>query len=123
MEQKRTLRNRQPIVIENRRVPRLMEKFAPIQISCITLFPFIFCKGTLGKILRNHEEIHFQQQLETGIVGFYILYVFNYLWLRWRGFSGPDAYFELQAEKEAYRRELQFDYLLNRKRWQWILRG
>ena len=109
-------------MIDNSRIPGLLERVAPIQISCITLFPFIFCKGTLGKILRNHEEIHFQQQLETGIIGFYILYIINYLWLRADGLDGRDAYFELQAEREAYQYELEFDYLLKRERWKWIWR-
>ena len=123
MEQKRTLRNLKPIVIENSRVPGLLEKFSPIQISCITLFPFIFCKGALGKILRNHEEIHFQQQLETGVIGFYVLYILNYFLLRLDGFKAVDSYYELQAEREAYGHELDFDYLLHRKRWRWIIRG
>jgi len=98
----------------------LLERFAPIKISCITLFPFIFCKGTLGNILRTHEEIHFQQQLETGVFGFYIIYIANYMWLRWKGVEPRSAYFELQAEKEAYRHELNSDYLLQRNRWEWI---
>lgn len=122
MEQKRTLRNLKPIVIENSRVPGLLERLAPIGISCVTLFPFVFCKGNIGKIMRNHEEIHFQQQLETGVLGFYILYALNYLWLRAWGHGARDAYFELQAEREAYRHELDLNYLTKRKRWQWIWR-
>ncbi len=114
------MKNLKPIVIENSRIPGVLERFSPIEISCITLFPFIICKGTVGNILRNHEEIHFQQQIETGVIGFYILYILNYLLLRWRGLDGAEAYFELQAEKEAYRHELDFDYLSKRKRWKWI---
>jgi hypothetical protein len=64
--------------------------------------------------------IHFQQQLETGVVGFYIIYILNYLWLWWGEYSGVEAYYNLQAEKEAYGNELNPDYLLERSRWRWI---
>ena len=74
----------------------------------------------MGNIIKMHESIHFQQQMETCVFGFYGFYILNYLWLRWKGLSGVDAYFELQAEKEAYGNELNPDYLLKRSRWRWI---
>ena len=109
-----------PIFFENSRVPALLSKFSPIEIGAITLFPFVFSRQTMGETIRNHETIHFQQQLETGIVGFYIIYVLNYLWLRFKGLDGPEAYMNLLAEKEAYAHEWDADYLLKRKRYQWL---
>ena len=114
------LRNLKPIVIENSRLPALLQRFSPIEISCITLFPFIFAREKIGEFLKNHESIHFQQQLETAVIGFYIIYLLNYLWLRWGEYSKVEAYYNLQAEKEAYGNELNADYLLKRSRWRWI---
>jgi hypothetical protein len=74
----------------------------------------------MGNVVRNHEAIHFQQQLETGLFGFYIIYILNFLWLRLAGIAGPTAYKLLKAEKEAYENELDMNYLAERKRWEWI---
>ena len=120
MKLNRTLRTMTPIYVENSRVPQLLQRFSPIDIGAITLFPFVFSKELMGNVIRNHEAIHFQQQLETGIIGFYIIYVLNFLWLRLAGISGPTAYRNLKAEKEAYGNELNIDYLTERKRWEWI---
>jgi hypothetical protein len=98
----------------------MLQKFSPIEINCITLFPFVFARGEVGKFLKIHETIHFQQQLETGVIGFYIIYLLNYFWLRWSEYSKVEAYYGLLAEKEAYRNELDSDYLLTRTRWKWI---
>ena len=120
MKLNRTLMNMKPIYVENSRIPQMLQRFSPIDINAITLFPFVFSKGLMGNVVKNHEAIHFQQQLETGIIGFYIIYILNFLWLRWIGLDGPTAYKNLKAEKEAYEKELDMNYLTERKRWKWI---
>ena len=120
MKLNHTLKTMTPIYVENSRVPKMLQRFSPIDIGAITLFPFVFSKELMGNVVRNHEAIHFQQQLETGIIGFYIIYILNFLWLRLAGIGGPTAYKLLKAEKEAYENELNMNYLAERKRWEWI---
>jgi len=98
----------------------MLQRFSPIEINAITLFPFVFSRESMGNVVRNHEAIHFQQQLETGIIGFYIIYILNFLWLRLAAVDGATAYRLLKAEKEAYENELNVNYLTERKRWEWI---
>lgn len=66
--------------------------------------------------LINHERIHAHQQIETLIVGFFVLYVFEYLWARVEGWSHYDAYRRISFETEAYHHQHQLDYLATRKR-------
>tara|TARA_R110002020_G_scaffold389425_2_gene600078 strand:+ start:730 stop:1032 length:303 start_codon:yes stop_codon:yes gene_type:complete len=98
----------------------MLQRFSPIDINAIALFPFVFSKGLMGNVVRNHEAIHFQQQLETGVIGFYIIYALNFVWLRLAGITGAVAYKNLKAEKEAYENELNMNYLAERERWEWI---
>ena len=42
----------------------------------ITIGPLIFTKReSLSDVTINHEAVHWEQEKETGIIGFYILYV------------------------------------------------
>jgi hypothetical protein len=75
--------------------------------KAITIFPFVFYKGskpTLKTI--NHENIHGKQQIELLIIPFYIIYLIEAI------FKG---YKNISFEKEAYRKEQDFDYLKRRK--------
>lgn len=54
----------------------------------------------------NHEKIHTRQMLELCIVGFYIIYLIEWI------FKG---YNNISFEKEAYANETNVDYLKTRK--------
>lgn len=104
--------------------------------KAITIFKWIFVKD-IEKITDTdvrHEEIHWLQQLETLIIGFYILYGLMYLWelLRCsldksRGAradgvyrsTNKRAYRSIAFEREAYAHENDKHYAINRKPWAW----
>ena len=111
-----------PIFIENSRVPKILSFFAPISINAISLFPFVFSRGTTSEATRRHETIHFQQQLETGVIFFYLIYLYDYVISKAFGSSGPMAYRKIRAEREAYENELDSEYLETRKRFRWLLK-
>ena len=111
-----------PIFIENSKVPVILSFFSPIDIYAVAIFPFVFCRGKKSARTVNHETIHFQQQLETGIIFFYLVYFWDYLLLKLKGLSGIEAYYAIRAEKEAHLNEADFQYLRKRKRWRWLRR-
>ena len=116
------MKNLKPIFIENSRVPKWLSKFAPITIGAIALFPFVFSRQKISEKTKTHETIHFQQQLEMFVIGFYIIYLWDYFKARLMGLKGEEAYYLIRAEREAYLNEEFPEYLLERKRWEWLRR-
>lgn len=93
------------------------------KINGITLFPFILLKKKEfknNKILINHERIHLRQQLELLIIFFYIWYLVEYIfwWIKLK--NKYLAYKQISFEKEAYSQESDFNYLKNRKLWNFL---
>ncbi len=113
-------KNLKPFFIENSRVPVLLSYLAPIQIGAITLFPFVFSRGEMSEETKRHETIHFQQYLETAVIGFLLLYLWDYVVSLFKGLKGPEAYRNIRAEVEAWDNDNDEDYLMKRKRWSWI---
>ena len=109
-----------PIFVENSRIPAILTYIAPITINAIALFPFVFARSKMFESTKRHETIHFQQQLETGVLGFYLVYIWDYIRNRIKGFSGKEAYLNTRAEKEAHAKQSDVDYLVKRKRWRWL---
>ena len=107
-------------MFENNRLPAILSKLAPIEINAITLFPFVFSRGEMSEKTKRHETIHFQQYLETAVVGFLVLYLWDYVASLLKGLKGPDAYRNIRAEVEAWNNDSDKDYLKNRRRWSWI---
>jgi len=123
------------IIVNNSKVPVFLSKFSPIDIWAITLWPFVFCRGVMSKRTENHEEIHIEQYNDTFVIGFLILYGFDYIhgMIKYRNdisgkapsgkpFSsvGEKAYHRIRAEQEAYEFDKNLDYLQTRKRRDWI---
>jgi len=113
-------RNSKPVFIENSRVPVMLSKLAPINIGAITIGPLVFSRGKISPTTRRHETIHWQQYIETFILGFLFLYFGFYIVSLLRGLRGKDAYMEIPFEKEAYGNQANEDYLENRKRYAWL---
>ena len=87
-------------------------------IDAIALFPFVFHKHkSPGPVLLNHECIHLKQQLEMGLLLFYIWYFVEYLirFVQYR--THYLAYLHISFEQEAYQNEGDPDYLIRRKFW------
>lgn len=84
----------------------------PKGFKAMAIFPFIFVRGnSIDKKIINHEKIHFAQQKELLIVGFYILYGIFYLIYGYR---------DIPFEREAYRNADNPDYLKKRKPFAWL---
>ena len=107
-------------MIENSRIPVWLSYFAPITITAITMGFIVFSREVMSERTKRHETIHFQQFLETGFVGFLLVYFWDYLRGLIKFKNGDKAYREIRAEREAYQHDSDPVYLLNRKRWAWL---
>jgi hypothetical protein len=114
------MKNWKPIIIENSSIPVWLSKITPISIGAITLGFIVICRGEISDVERRHEEIHFQQFLETVFLGFIFLYFFDYARFYLKHKNGEKAYRSIRAEKEAFENEDKLYYLKTRKRWRWI---
>ena len=74
--------------------------------KAITIWPFIFSRSELNEIDINHEKIHGRQQLELLIVFFFIIYLIEWIFKKYKNTS---------FEKEAYFNQQNLDYLRTRK--------
>ena len=114
---------RRPWMFENHWLPGFLSHFAPINIWAISAGPFVFCKGEMSESTKQHETIHYHQQLELLFLGQWILY--GALWLRglWEykkhADRGAKAYRENPFEREAYDKQREEDYLSHRKLYSW----
>ncbi len=113
------IRKLRPIFYENSKIPVLLSKISPIEIGAISLGPFVFSRGKISKKTMQHETIHFQQQIETLFIGFFLLY--GIFWLRnyIKYKNGKEAYFEIPFEIEAYAYEDVEGYLESRPFYSW----
>ena len=111
-----------PMFIENSRIPVWLSKVAPIEINAITLFCFVLSRGEISERTRRHETIHFQQYLELFVIGFLLVYFFDFLYLaliRKKGFS-RESYLAIRFEQEAHEKDDFINYLEERKRYAWL---
>lgn len=90
-----------------------------LKVRGICLWPFgIFLRyDSFMPTLRNHEAIHWQQQKELPVI-FYFWYL-----IEW-GIKlikyGKSSYYNISFEQEAFYYSHQGDYLLKRKRYNWL---
>lgn len=92
----------------------------------INLFGFVFTRRDAWErtskerqaIVRTHEAIHTAQMRELWYVGFYIIYLLE--WLYRLVFHTKTAYRGISFEVEAYDHEREPEYLLKREKFaQW----
>ena len=84
----------------------------------MAFFPFILLREYkyASQQIINHELIHFRQELEMLIIGFYIFRTVEKLYIRIiKKKRGLDAYLLLSTEQEAYLFSNSLDYLRKRK--------
>jgi hypothetical protein len=111
-----------PLFFEHSRIPVWLSKLAPIEINAITLFCFVFSRGEIKERTKRHETIHYQQYLETLVIGFLLVYAFDYLWaaiVKKKGFT-RDSYLSIRFEQEAHENDDFINYLDSRKRFCWM---
>ncbi|WP_138477386.1 hypothetical protein [Dyadobacter bucti] len=90
-------------------------------VEGMAFYPFIFLKTkSPARLLINHERIHLRQQIEMGLVVFYVWYFVEYLIRLVQYKKHYLAYLHISFEREAFRNQDDFDYLKNRKFWAFL---
>ena len=106
-----------PIIITSKFLTKMFS--IVISVYAITLFPFIILSEDVDEFTMNHELIHFEQQKELFVVGFYALYVYDFI----RGmikYKNKDmAYYLIRFEQEAYNYESDLGYIVDREKNAW----
>jgi len=93
----------------------------PSNIIGITLCPFGIYVKDINRVTErtiNHENIHWQQQLEMLVIFFYIWYLVEWIIKLFK--YGGRSYRNLSFEREAYGNDKNIDYLKNRKHYSWF---
>jgi len=108
----------EPIIIICPRFTRLMSVF--IDVSAITIFPFIISKQPMNGKTLNHEKIHIHQQRELLILPFYFLYAFYFLFGMLKYRDTKMAYYRNPFEQEAYSNQGDPIYLKTRSPYNWL---
>ena len=89
----------------------------------LTIYPFIFLKNDALKhdaVLINHEKIHLKQQAELLWIFFFIWYYIEFI-VRFIQYKNWDlAYRNISFEREAYQNEINLNYLLTKKRFDFL---
>lgn len=106
-----------PIIVENSRIPKYLSFF--INVSTITIFPFIISKDKIDTITLRHERIHIEQQKELLVVFFLLLYILYWLKYRMQGMTNYEAYMLIPFEREAYLKQYSPKYIFKRRRHAW----
>ena len=85
-------------------------------VDGITLWPFVLVRRPNPPIfLINHERIHLRQQLELGLILFYLWYLFEYIYRHFQYKDHYRAYRNISFEREAFANDRDLTYLNNRK--------
>lgn len=109
-----------PIMYENSLVPVVLSRIAPINIGAISFGLWVWARGKMSDRTKRHETIHFQQQIELGFVGQWLLYGLFHLINLAIYKDGRKAYYENPFEREAYANDDFEDYLSSRPRYAWL---
>ncbi len=85
-------------------------------VDGMTLWPFVLVRRPHPSIfLINHERIHLRQQLELGLLPFYVWYFLEYLYRRYQYRDHYLAYRNISFEREAFANDRNMSYLKSRK--------
>ena len=95
----------------------------PKGIVGITIWPFVVLRDKAdasNKVVINHERIHLRQQIELGIILFFVIYFLDYGigLLKYR--NHHLAYRDIIFEREAYAKEKDLHYLKKRPFWRFL---
>lgn len=84
-------------------------------VDGMALFPVVLVRRPdPAPVLLNHERVHLRQQLELGLVLFYLWYGLEYLVRRWQYGEHYLAYRNISFEREAFAHERNLTYLNQR---------
>lgn len=84
-------------------------------VDGMALFPFVLVRQpNPSAVLLNHERIHLRQQMELGILPFYIWYFIEYGIRRIQHHDHYLAYRNISFEREAFAHDMDLAYLSKR---------
>lgn len=106
-----------PIIVKNSKVPKIMSLV--INVHAITLWPFIFIRDDGDERLIRHESIHIKQYNELFVVGFLILYLYDWVKGLIKYKDKTKAYYNIRFEQEAYMYDAVDGYLETRSKYEW----
>ena len=106
-----------PIVIVSKTLTKIFS--IVISVYAITIFPFIILSEEVDDYTMNHELIHFEQQKELFVVGFYALYAYDFIKGMIKYKDKHLAYFLIRFEQECYNHQGDLGYLPDRKKHSW----
>lgn len=99
----------------------IYNKWIPFKgFKAINLFGVCFVREgcTMPPHSINHEKIHTAQMKELWYLGFYILYLVE--WIYRLIFHTSTAYRGIRFEREAYKHQYNYDYLDTREPYAWL---
>ena len=97
----------------------IRNKIIPFKgFKAINLFGILFVRGesVITNRVLSHESIHTAQMKELWYIGFYILYLMEFLYKLIILRNAHKAYRNISFEKEAYKFEGYLSYLKERER-------
>ena len=97
----------------------IRNKIIPFKgFKAINLFGILFVRGesVITNRVLSHESIHTAQMKELWYIGFYILYLMEFLYKLIKLRNAHEAYRNISFEKEAYKFEGYLSYLKERER-------
>ena len=101
----------------------IYNRLLPVRgFTAINLFGIVFARrecSPLSETTLRHEAIHTRQMRETGFVGFYLIYIAEWLYQLWRLRSAQLAYYAVRFEREAYAHQEEAAYPVYRRRFAW----
>ena len=102
----------------------IYSKYFPFKpYKAITLLKWIVVREDVKEYFTaedyNHECIHYAQEKELLYIGFYILYIIEFLITLLYCFNWHNAYRRISFEREAYKNQSNLNYLQHRKRFAW----
>jgi len=106
-----------PFIITSSLITKMLS--IVISVYAITLFPFIILSEEVDEYTMNHELIHFEQQKELFVAGFYILYAYDFIKGMIKYKNKDVAYFLIRFEQEAYNSQNDLGYIVDRKKHSW----
>ena len=107
-----------PIVIKNSKIPELMSLV--IDVYAITLWPFVFIRDEGNTRTINHETIHIKQYNELLVIGFLLVYLWDWIHRLIKYRNGEKAYYRIRFEQEAYENDNNLNYLSERSKFAWL---
>ena len=106
-----------PIIIKSDKFLDSVSWF--FKVGGITLFPFIIVREKTNKTTIKHESIHIAQYIELFVIGFLVLYLWDWVRGLIKYKDTNVAYRKIRLEQEAYEYQRSFTYLDKRERFAW----